>query len=256
MLMRMKGNTVSTRLLIAFAVLGFLYAANIFLLSQLNRALVHRLPELSFVVVTSPEGVCDECFDAQRIPERVKALGVARADRIRTLSADSLWGKYMLWRYDLAELPAVVVSGDVSDVQLGELWRALGARAQGKTMILSGFLPSYNMDTGEKRGIVSLTLLTDKRCEKCSNPEFFVSLLQRSGVYVDSYNIYDVSSKDGSAYVKKYGITRVPTFIASPDIAAYSMIAGSWSDVGTVESDGSFVFRKTDVIRDSVFTNI
>lgn len=257
MLESMKDNTTPNRLLITLlTVLGVLYMANIFSLSQLSAVLIHRLPALSFTVIAPPEGVCGECFDAQRIPERVKALGIAEVDDVREFSADSLRGKYMLRRYNLTELPAVVVSGDVSDTRLAELWRTLGARAQGKKMILSGFLPSYNTDTGEKRGVVSLALLVDKRCTECSDPKFFASLLERSGVYVGSYDIYDVSSKEGLEYVKKYGIDRVPTFIASPDLAAYSAIAGSWGDVGTVENDGSFVFRKTDVIRDGVFTNI
>ncbi|MBS3108477.1 hypothetical protein J4409_01265 [Candidatus Woesearchaeota archaeon] len=48
--------------------------------------------------------------------------------------------------------------------------------------------------------------------------------------------------------VKKYGIKAAPTIILSEEASVYNVLNGIWSQVGTVESDGVYVFRNIEVI--------
>ena len=48
--------------------------------------------------------------------------------------------------------------------------------------------------------------------------------------------------------IKQYALTKIPTIVLSGDIALYEKLTSVWSQVGTVETNGSYVFRSTEVL--------
>jgi len=61
-----------------------------------------------------------------------------------------------------------------------------------------------------------------------------------------SEDTYDISSPQGKDLIAKYNITKAPTLLISPEAKAYDTLTQVWTEVGTVESDGWYVFRATE----------
>ena len=74
-------------------------------------------------------------------------------------------------------------------------------------------------------------------------------ILSRFGMVFSAEKTVDVADKEGKNLIKKYAITNVPTIILSPETKKYHSIAKVWPQVGTIEKDGSFIFRKMETIR-------
>ena len=67
---------------------------------------------------------------------------------------------------------------------------------------------------------------------------------------------YDINSTEGSALIKKYNITEIPTILYSPETSVYPHFAEAWiNQSNTVESDGWFVFRAVDKVGE-VYQNV
>ena len=58
-----------------------------------------------------------------------------------------------------------------------------------------------------------------------------------------------MSSKEGKALIAEYGIEKVPTILIKGDAGAYPSLVKAWKSVGTVEQDGTYVFRKLEIIK-------
>ena len=63
-----------------------------------------------------------------------------------------------------------------------------------------------------------------------------------------SVNDSPLSGQEGKNLVGKYNIKKVPTVLLSPEASAYEALSQVWERVGTVESDGVFVFREMEAI--------
>ena len=75
------------------------------------------------------------------------------------------------------------------------------------------------------------------------------TILARFGIVLSGEKTVDIADNEGKALLEKYAITSVPTIILSAEAKAYSSLAKVWSQVGTIEEDDSFIFRKMGTIR-------
>ncbi len=48
--------------------------------------------------------------------------------------------------------------------------------------------------------------------------------------------------------IAKYSVEKVPTVILGGDLEIYEGFDAVWEQVGTIEEDGSYVFRELDVL--------
>jgi hypothetical protein len=83
-----------------------------------------------------------------------------------------------------------------------------------------------------------------------------VGLNSTFGLYITNKSTYNITSVQGKAFVQKYNITAVPTVLLSPGAADYVNLASDWTQMGTVEKDGWFVFRTVGKITGSNYTNL
>ena len=67
-------------------------------------------------------------------------------------------------------------------------------------------------------------------------------------MFIRGERTVDVSSAEGRSLMRTYSITAVPTVILSKDAVAYDALMRAWASVGTVEKDGSLVFRDLSVM--------
>ncbi|MDO8618388.1 MAG: hypothetical protein Q7R49_00420, partial [Candidatus Daviesbacteria bacterium] len=66
----------------------------------------------------------------------------------------------------------------------------------------------------------------------------------------------DISSVEGKSLLARYGITKVPTILISPEADQYANLKNVWKNVGTVETDGWYVFREMQQLRGAVYKDL
>ena len=118
-------------------------------------------------------------------------------------------------------------------------------------MIRYKSVPYYDLKTLKVRGLVTLTYLTDKSCTSCYNVSIHKSIFGNPlgfAMKIVNETTYDISDPTGKALIDKYKITNVPTVIMKGDPAAYARLTAVWPQVGTVDSDGSYVFRNVGLL--------
>ncbi len=225
-------------------VLAVFYAVNIYTTAKLANVLIDEPIQLTFIIIEAPEGVCEkQCIQPDQI---IKVIDQSHNIRYTTASVaeDSPIAKKYIEMYNIKTLPAIIASGDVANEKLLGAWNAFGGRVSDDNVIIAGIVPSYDIASQEVKGIVDVVLLSDATCDSCFDVQAYLTILQRFGVVTGAVQTYDIADADGQAYVQKYNIKKVPAMIASPDVRLYTNLSNVWSQIGTVASDGRFVFRE------------
>ena len=68
--------------------------------------------------------------------------------------------------------------------------------------------------------------------------------MDRYGVYVKDKETLDITQ--GKSLIDKYKIEKVPTIILTGDVETYISLTQVWKQVGSVETDGTYVFRSVE----------
>ncbi len=193
------------------------------------------------------EKSCTDCADLNILLQGLEESGVVLSEKkeLSTNDATELFSKY-----NITKLPALILSEDFSAYELSSAWDRLGHVAEDGSYVLD--LPSppyYDIKTKTVHGLVKFTGITDSSCTECYNvTQIHVSILQRMGLFLKDRKVVDSSSAEGKQLIEKYGIKSLPTMILSKEASDYAGFVRAWNDVGTIESDGSFVFRDNSVL--------
>ncbi len=189
---------------------------------------------------------CEDCYDLGSFVDTLKELiSISDVNTIELSDASA-----EVETYNLSEVPAVILSGDLAlypdTVQKLE---ALGVYV-GDDLVLTAKLnpPYWDLADDEAKGLVSIVYLTDDSCEDCYNVNIHKTVLENYGVFLAQESTVDISSSEGQDLVNKYSITQVPTIIASSDMKYYTDLEKVWEKVGSVEDDGSYVFRNVSIV--------
>ena len=189
---------------------------------------------------------CEECYDMNSFITAVSSLISISTEE--TISLDD--ASELLTEYNLTEVPAVIFSGDLDLYpEIVTKLEALGTYV-GKDLVLTAKLnpPYWDLTEEEIKGLVSVTYLTDDSCKDCYNVNIHKTVLINYGIFIADETTLDISSNGGQKLLKDYSITKVPTIIVSKELADYSTITKVWEQVGTVEEDGSYIFRELDLV--------
>ena len=133
-----------------------------------------------------------------------------------------------------------------------------GTRESDGTLVFrSPYPPYFDLDSKKIIGGVSVTELVDATCTDCYNVSMHQGLLKtKFAMRLTEISTFDVSSEDGKALISKYKITKVPTIVISNDALAYPNFDQIWEQVGSIESDGSLVFRAVEQITSGSYTDL
>ena len=199
------------------------------------------------------ESSCTQCGNSTSLMNSIKQLGVVINDQ-ETVWASSLKGKGLIAKYNITVVPVIVLSPEIEayDSSLKQKLLTVFSAAKDGAMVQKVTpAPYYDLATGTVKGLADLTLVVDRTCTECYNVSVHEQILTNPAGYnlkLASKKTLDVNDAEGKALVNKYKITSVPTFILSSEASAYASLVSVWPQVGTVETDGSYVFRQMGVM--------
>jgi len=232
-------------LLVFLVTLIALYAFSIFSTNKLTSSLADNSPvNLSFTMIVPSKTQCVGCFDPNLVINSIKTSFHIEVSNKKIITPKNLIFKNLIKRYKIKNLPAVIISGDISNIHIVDAWLSMKGVKEDGNIVIQNLLPFYDIASQKPRGIVHAVLLKDKTCKTCFDESQYLAATKRIGITVESSVVYDVASSKGAALVKKYHITKVPTLLLSPEIQDYNGFISIWKKVGTVEKDGWLVFRE------------
>lgn len=196
---------------------------------------------------------CSDCTDLTTTIAQLKQAGVSIVGESKVdYSSDQ--GKSLISEYGLSAVPTLIFSKEFGAYEnIVKNWNQLGTIGPDGSYVLKLLNPPYrNLTTNKIDGLVSVIYLTDNSCTICYDvKEHKQILISNFDVKVINETSIDISSSDGKSLISKYNITKVPTILFSPEASAYSSLVKVWGTastgstipVGSIESDGWFVFR-------------
>ncbi|MBL7056371.1 hypothetical protein ISS07_05645 [Candidatus Woesearchaeota archaeon] len=194
---------------------------------------------------------CAECTDFSTMIEGLKQTGVfIDSERIRDIS--DAGARDLVERSGIETLPVLLLSRDFDAyTELAANLEQVGQK-NADYYVLEAQTPYVEVDTGKIRGLVKLTMLEDPTCVECYNVEIHRQILARFGMFVGEDEKLDISSKEGNALMDKYDIEKIPAVVISGDVEAYPSFAQVWEQVGTIETDGNYIFRNVEVLGEQI----
>lgn len=198
-------------------------------------------PRLQVAVIT--DAACTECATLAAVVAQLSRLNAALEPT--TLERNSAQGAALITRYGITAVPTLVVTGSLDATpELTAFLQQLGRRAADAVVLDPPIPPYRDLESGEIRGRVAITLLDDAACTACYDVNEHLTILGRFGIKDQKPQRLDVRSPDGIALRRDFGITQVPTFVLTGEVAKYEGLANIWAQVGTREKDGVYVFRQ------------
>lgn len=230
--------------------LVILYGINIFLTNSALEPIRSKLQQekpanLHFTLITTAD--CENCYDMSQVADFIKRQNVNIIQE-KNLNYKNGEAQDIIAKNGIESLPALVITGEVSQANIAHMWVSMGVEPADNAVVIDHIPPYYSLGTDSVVGLVDVIRLTDNSCTECYDVENHMQILPSFGIYVDKSLTYDVSSATGKELLQKYSIKNVPTIILSPDVSVYPSLVDIWNDIGTVESDGWYVFRSTELM--------
>ena len=141
-------------------------------------------------------------------------------------------------------MPALVVTGEINkDDSLIKFFANLGQSDEETFVLRHKFYPYKDLTENTVRGKTQIYLLSDETCEECYDVKQHLSILGSYGLNASTAITTDISSKLGQELLQKYRITKIPTLVLTGDLDVFANLKKVWPQVGTMETDGTYVFR-------------
>ncbi len=192
-------------------------------------------------IVTITASSCADCFDITAVVENLKKANV-KINSEKIIDASSAEVKQLVADYKITKLPTIVVTGEVSRQSVKNFFDA-GWQTAEKSAVYSGQTPPYLDTAGNIKGLVSVTQIVDRTCEKCDDLSNVVSFFGQAGVKFSNEKIFDYDSNNGRELTKKFAVDRLPALIISKDILEYPSVAEVWPQLGAEEKEGMFALH-------------
>ncbi len=215
---------------------------NVLLTLGVNRELLKNIEkgkeaekpaEISLTLIRAAS--CQNCFNISSIENTVKNGNVKILNE-ETLNENDNKAKDYITKYNIQKLPTLLITGQVDKLNLN------GFTSHGDTLEFNQQLPPYyDLTSKEVKGLVKVTVIEDSSCTDCQSLEQLINQFKTGGVVFSKEDVLDY--KSASELISKYKIEKIPTLILSKDASVYNLISSSWNSVGSIESDGSYVFR-------------
>ena len=197
--------------------------------------------KVSAIVISDKS--CKVCTNLSLLVQNLKQNGVF-VDNEEKFDFSETKAKNMISKYAIKKLPAVLLSDDLDAYpDIAQSIAQAGSKAESYYLVESQ-APYVEAESGKLRGLAKLTLLNDSSCKECYNVNIHKSIIARFGIAVDEEKEIDTKSAEGKQLIGKYGIKNVPTIVLTGDLNIYENFNNVWKQVGTVESDGAYVFRE------------
>src|SRR3989338_7358141 len=200
---------------------------------------------------------CALCLDGSRIVEAIEKQNV-RILKSETLSADSQEGRTLTETYGVPRAPAILIRGEYNKENIRESLAAFGGEEKEGTLVIEAKQPVYvDLASNETIGLVDVTYLADSSCPDCYNPAIHKMILENTfGLTIQTETTVDAQSAQGRALLKEYALAQTPSVLLSSQARAYALLAETWKQVGTIEENGTFVFRQNAALGPVVYKDV
>ena len=235
-----------------FIVVGVIMAVNAVLLLQTRGkvsrekfAMEEAAKPAELNVVTIIDSNCQACFNVQTMIASLKSAAGVSIVKDEAIDYTSDEGVELIQKYALTRVPVLLVDGDLEKAfaNVPGLQNA-GQRNDDGTLIVSSIPPPYvEVVSGALKGAFTLTYLSDSSCKECYDVRAHRGALAGLVMTPAEEKNLDISEEEGRVLADKYQIVSVPTILLSGDLEEYAQLAQVWPQVGTVEKDGTHVFR-------------
>lgn len=226
------------------AVAGALFATKTVANIDKNLALAKeeaRPANINLIKITVPD--CKNCFAIDDAVAVLKKQNLSVGQE-RTLTYDSEEGKSLVKKFGIKRLPAYLATGEINKKSIENFLKSSG-EIKGETFVFTlAPLVFFDAETKKEVGGVTVTYLTDPSCVACMDPKLRLQALSESfGMKVVNEKELLWNSEEGQQIINKYNIVKLPTFILSADVDFYTGVKDTWPQLGTIESDKTYVNR-------------
>ncbi len=238
-------NFLFIALLAVFLINIAVILQNKYIAAQKKAAAEELARPANIEIITVNDSSCAACADLNIYIDAVKKQNVKVAAE-KTVAANSEEGKSIIKNFEITRLPIFVVKGELEKNDgLKNLLNRLGKIKDRVFVFTVNPAPYFDIASGKIKGAVNITLISDKSCAECQNAQIYKQILTRFGIMKFSTETnLDKSDLNAKLIIKKYKIEAVPTFILTGEISEYPNLSNTWTQVGTIEKDGAYVFRE------------
>ena len=201
---------------------------------------VARPANIKIVKITTPN--CKDCFNVDDAVAGFRKLNIA-VEEEKILTVDSEEADASIKQFGIKKVPTYLVTGEITKNSLENFVKSNG-EIKDNTFIFTKLSPVFiDTETGQEMGRVTATLITDSSCSQCVDPKLIVENFRKAGVKVKDLKELAWNSLGGQNIIYQYKITKVPTFIFSPEFDLYDTVKTSWPNFGTIENDKTYIAR-------------
>jgi hypothetical protein len=198
------------------------------------------------------EARCPQCESTSLLLDQIKAFlpqAGLEIDTVSTLKSSDTGAKQLISKYSIKKLPSMIVSKEAgTDPSFEQGWSNVGGvkESDGAFVYKEVYPPYFDLDTESIIGFVEVIEITAD-CLDCYNTSSFVDYLESEnvGMHFTNKTNYAANSSEAEILMKKYNITKLPAFFLSGQASAYPPINITWTQYGSIESDGWYVYRGT-----------
>lgn len=209
------------------------------------------------LIVIKPQD-CKDCFDIYQVSDYIKGIKGIKIGKTKEYMAGSSNADLLIKTYKIKNLPTFILQGDIKKLSLKDVFDAAStAFLDDKTFAYANaFPPFYNLDEKKVRGEFDITYVTDLSCTKCYDVYLHNRALENLAMKPAASSTVDVALPDGKKIINDYKINLLPTIVLKGDLDAYQNFKKLWETVGTIEKDGTYVFRENGLKLMGVYKNL
>lgn len=214
--------------------------------SQLQNQTPPKKSPVNLTLIVAP---CEECNYGEIAIEQTKTILSNSSNlslgSVKTLAYPSTEANALIAKYNITELPVLIVTGNSSaDASLVSIWKTNAGTQESDGSLVSRYLypPFYDLEKGRPAGFVS-AIIIEANCTICSNANNFTAPLESElfGVVFTNKTVLSETDPLAQNLIEKYSIEKLPAVLFNEDIFVYP-VGKQFLSFGTVE-DGWFILR-------------
>lgn len=207
-------------------------------------------PQKNIGLIVVNADACPSCNSAAGLADQVRQFLNATANITtggpKTVQSSSDEGKGLIAKYNITRLPALLITGNLSDASFLSQWSPdIGSvESDGVLVSRSLYPPYYDLAAGKVSGKVSGIAILPSNCTECVDGSQYLASLEGPsfGVVFANKTILNASDSEAQAIIARYNVTKLPTVILDSEITAYPFYQEQILPVGTYEG-GHYVLR-------------
>jgi len=192
---------------------------------------------------------CTTCRDLSSITNTLTQSGITTKQKIINSSENE--AQELIKKLNLEKLPVFLISEDVEAYPFVEQIKQAGVTKKNEYYVFESPAPYLDVKTGDLRGLVDLTMISDSACAECYDVNLHKNLFSQIGFAIADVKTIDINSGEGIKLKNRYALEKVPTVMLTGDIGAYVDFDKLWEQVGTID-DGTYIFRNIEALGEGI----